>query len=174
MPTLAVYPGSFDPVTWGHLDLIERAARMFDRVVVAVLENADKAPLFTARERIALLEKVIGRRPTIAVEAFDGLLVDYARARGATAIIRGLRAVSDFEYEFQMALMNRHLAADLETVFLMPKQDYTFISSRLTRQIAQLGGEVKGLVPPGVAAALAEKFPKAGAQRAASRKRARR
>jgi pantetheine-phosphate adenylyltransferase len=160
MKTLAVYPGSFDPLTWGHLDLIERARKMFDVVVVAVLANADKQPLFTAEERVALLRGVVGRRAGIRVESFDGLLVDYARAKGATAIIRGLRAISDFEFEFQMALMNRHLAPEVETVFLMPKQDYTYISSRIVKQVAALGGKLTGLVPPRVEKELRRKFRK--------------
>ncbi len=162
MRTLAVYPGSFDPLTWGHLDLIDRARKMFDSVVVAVLANADKAPLFTAPERVALLRGVLGRRAGIRVESFDGLLVDYARAKGATAIIRGLRAVSDFEFEFQMALMNRHLAPEVETVFLMPKQDYTYISSRIVKQVAALGGKLTGLVPLKIERELRKKYRKHG------------
>ena len=163
MKTLALYPGSFDPVTLGHLDLIERATTLFDSVVVAVLANREKSPLFSPAQRIRMLRTAIGKRPGVTVESFDGLLVDYARAKGATAILRGLRVISDFEYEFQMALMNRHLAPGVETVFLMPKQDYTYISSRLTRQVAALGGPLAGLVPPVAEQAMRKKF--SGAQK---------
>jgi pantetheine-phosphate adenylyltransferase len=152
---LAVYPGSFDPITNGHVDIIERGARIFDRIVVAVLRNIDKAPLFSAEERVALIEDTFRGHANVEVDTFDGgLLVDYARGKGATAVVRGLRAVSDFEYEFQMALMNRHLDPQLETVFMMPAEQYTYISSRLIREVCLLGGTVSGLVPPHVEAQL--------------------
>ncbi|MGE0362550.1 MAG: pantetheine-phosphate adenylyltransferase [Vicinamibacterales bacterium] len=148
-PRVAVYPGSFDPITNGHVDLIERGARLFDRVVVAVLVNETKTPLFSASERVQMIRDVLHGRAGVEVDTFDGgLLVDYARRQGASAIIRGLRAVSDFEYEFQMALMNRRLDHDLETVFLMPAEQYTYTSSRLIKEVVRLGGEVHGLVPP--------------------------
>jgi pantetheine-phosphate adenylyltransferase len=148
---LAVYPGSFDPITNGHLDIIERGARIFDRIVVAVLRNLEKAPLFSVDERVALIRETFREHPKVEVDTFDGgLLVDYARRKGATAVVRGLRAVSDFEYEFQMALMNRHLDPQLETVFMMPAEQYTYISSRLIREVCLLGGTVSGLVPPHV------------------------
>jgi pantetheine-phosphate adenylyltransferase len=145
---LAVYPGSFDPLTNGHVDIIERGARLFDRIVVAILNNAEKTPLFSVTERVAIIREVFKERPNVSVDTFDGLLVDYARRKGASVLVRGLRAVSDFEYEFQMALMNRHLAPGLETVFMMPAEEYTYISSRLIKEVFTLGGEVAGLVPP--------------------------
>jgi pantetheine-phosphate adenylyltransferase len=148
---LAVYPGSFDPIHNGHADIIARGARIFDRIVVAVLRNIDKAPLFSADARVALIRETFRDLPNVEVDTFDGgLLVDYARAKGATAVVRGLRAVSDFEYEFQMALMNRHLDPQLETVFMMPAEQNTYISSRLIREVSLLGGSVHGLVPPHV------------------------
>jgi pantetheine-phosphate adenylyltransferase len=145
---LAVYPGSFDPLTNGHVDIIERGSHLFDRIVVAVLVNIDKVPLFSADERVAIIRDVFRGRPNVQVDTFDGLLVNYARRKRATAIVRGLRAVSDFEYEFQMALMNRRLEPDIETVFMMPAEQYTYISSRLIKEVFMLGGEVGGLVPP--------------------------
>jgi pantetheine-phosphate adenylyltransferase len=145
---MAVYPGSFDPLTNGHVDIIERGARLFDRIVVAVLVNIDKRPLFSVDERVAILRSVFRGHPNVEVDTFDGLLVDYARRKGASAIVRGLRAVSDFEYEFQMALMNRRLEPQLETVFMMPGEQYTYISSRLIKEVFMLGGPVDGLVPP--------------------------
>jgi pantetheine-phosphate adenylyltransferase len=145
---LAVVPGSFDPLTNGHVDIILRSAHLFERVIVAVLVNAEKKPLFTADERIAIVREVFREYSNVEVESFDGLLVEYARQRRASAIVRGLRAVSDFEYEFQMALMNRHLEPTLETVFMMPAEQYTYLSSRLIKEVFQLGGEVRGLVPP--------------------------
>jgi pantetheine-phosphate adenylyltransferase len=145
---MAVYPGSFDPLTNGHLDIIDRGARLFDRIVVAVLVNLEKSPLFSVDERVAIIRDVFRGHDEVEVDTFDGLLVDYARRRGACAIVRGLRAVSDFEYEFQMALMNRRLAPRLETVFMMPAEQYTYISSRLIKEVFQLGGTVDGLVPP--------------------------
>ncbi|HEY5618724.1 MAG TPA: pantetheine-phosphate adenylyltransferase [Vicinamibacterales bacterium] len=154
---LAVFPGSFDPLTNGHVDIILRSTHLFERVLVAVLVNAEKKPLFTADERVAMVREVFREYPNVDVDTFDGLLVDYARARRASAIIRGLRAVSDFEYEFQMALMNRHLEPTLETVFMMPAEQYTYLSSRLIKEVFQLGGEVHGLVPSAVERWLREK-----------------
>jgi pantetheine-phosphate adenylyltransferase len=147
---LAVFPGSFDPLTNGHVDIILRSARLFERILVAVLVNQDKKPLFTADERVAIIGDVFREYPNVETESFDGLLVDYARRRRASAIIRGIRAVSDYEYEFQMALMNRHLEPMLETVFMMPAEQYTYLSSRLTKEVFSLGGDVRGLVPPAV------------------------
>jgi pantetheine-phosphate adenylyltransferase len=146
----ALFPGSFDPLTNGHVDIIERGARVFDRVIVAVLINAEKTPLFSVDERVAMIGEVFLGQPRVEVDRFEGLLVEYARRKGAHALIRGLRAVSDFEYEFQMALMNRRLNHDLETVFLMPDEKYTYTSSRLIKEVFMLGGEVSGLVPPSV------------------------
>jgi pantetheine-phosphate adenylyltransferase len=145
---VAVCPGSFDPLTMGHVDIIERAARLYDRVIVAVLLNLDKRPLFTVEERVGIIEEVFAGHGNVSVDTFEGLLVDYARQKGASVIVRGLRAVSDFEYEFQMALMNRHLAPGIETTFLMPAEQYTYISSRLIKEVFSLGGSVDGLVPP--------------------------
>ena len=158
MKRTAAYPGTFDPVTNGHLDLVERGARQFDRLVIAILKNDEKAPVFPLEERIALLRSSVARWPNVEVDTFDGLLVDYARRVGAQTIVRGLRAVSDFEYELQMAMMNRRLAPGLETVFLMPSEAYSYVSSRLVREVARLGGDISGLVPPEVATALAKKF----------------
>ena len=143
-----LYPGSFDPVTNGHLDLIERACRLFDRVIVGVAVNIDKNPLFTTEERIALLEKCCSGLPNARVVSFNGLLVDALIRFQANAVLRGLRAFSDFEYELQMALMNRRLRPDIETVFLMAGEAYSFISSRLVKQVIGLGGNISGLVPP--------------------------
>ena len=154
---VAVCPGSFDPLTNGHLDIIERGCAIFDRVVVAVLVNADKTPLFSIEERVDIIREVFHDRPGVEVDTFHGLLVDYARRKGARAIIRGLRAISDFEYEFQMALMNRRLDHTLETVFLMPAEQYTYTSSRLIKEVFRLGGEVGGLVPPVVEDRLRQK-----------------
>ncbi|HEV8120564.1 MAG TPA: pantetheine-phosphate adenylyltransferase [Candidatus Polarisedimenticolia bacterium] len=150
MQTTAIYPGTFDPITNGHLDVIERSARLFDRLIVALLRNADKAPLLTLEERQEVARRVVEPYSNVSVESFDGLLVDYCRARGARAIVRGLRALSDFEYEFQMALMNRRLEPGVETVFMMPSEAYSYVSSRLVKEVAQLGGDVSGLVPPAV------------------------
>src|SRR5262245_42599107 len=147
MSTLAVYPGSFDPLTNGHVDIILRGARLFDRIVVAVLVNAEKAPLFTIAERVDIARQVFREQPSVEVDTFEGLLVDYVDRRNAQVIVRGLRAVSDFEYEFQMALMNRRLNRNIETVFMMPDEKYTYISSRLIKEVFALGGEVHGLVP---------------------------
>ena len=154
----AVYPGSFDPVTNGHLDVIERAARLFDEVLVAIAHNESKTGLFSFEERVALLKQTVQRHPNVHVTQFDGLLVDYARSIDAQVIIRGLRAVSDFEYEFQMALMNRKLEGTVETMFLMPKEEYTYLSSRLVKEIARLGGSIDCFVPDCIARALREKF----------------
>ncbi|MGH9679816.1 MAG: pantetheine-phosphate adenylyltransferase [Candidatus Acidiferrales bacterium] len=144
---LAIYPGSFDPVTNGHLDLIERGAKIFDRLIVSLLRNFDKDPLFTIEERVEMLREVVRPWPNVEVEMFSGLLVDYARLREANVILRGIRAVSDYEYELQMALMNRKLNPNVETVFMMPAVSYSYISSRLVREIAQLGGPISSLVP---------------------------
>jgi pantetheine-phosphate adenylyltransferase len=149
-PVLAIYPGSFDPVTNGHLDLIERAAKLFRHLVVAVLRNTEKAPLFALSERLEMLREVTGPLPNVEVDSFDGLLTEYARRRQAKVLLRGIRAVSDYEYELQMAMINRKLEPDLETVFMVPAVAYSFISSRLVREIARLGGPVEGLVPPSV------------------------
>ena len=147
---LAIFPGSFDPLTNGHVDIILRGAHLFDRSVIAILVNPDKSPLFTFGERIEIAREVFRDYPNVEVDSFEGLLVDYARRRGASAIVRGLRAISDFEYELQMALMNRRLHPDVETVFMMPAEPYTYVSSRLVKEVVALGGSVTGLVPPGV------------------------
>ena len=145
---VAIYPGSFDPVTNGHLDVIARGARMFDRLIVAVLQNLEKAPLFSASERAEMLREVTQEWSNVEVDLFAGLLVDYVRRRNAQVILRGIRAVSDYEYEFQMALMNRRLEPAVETVFMMPAERFSYLSSRLVREVAQLGGHIDGLVPP--------------------------
>jgi pantetheine-phosphate adenylyltransferase len=145
--SVAIYPGSFDPVTNGHLDLIERGEKMFDLVIVAVLQNVDKQPLFTVAERVEMLREVTRQWPGVEVDIFKGLLVDYARKRGAGVILRGIRAVSDYEYELQMALMNRKLEPRLETVFMLPGEPYSYLSAKLVREIAQLGGPLTDLVP---------------------------
>lgn len=155
---VAICPGSFDPLTLGHVDIIRRAARMFDRVVVSVLENTEKTPLFGVEERLDLIRATFRDEDRVEAAAFSGLLVDYARRSGAGAIVRGIRALSDFEYEFQMALMNRRLAPELETVFLTPAEEFFYVSSRLIKEIAALSGDVSGLVPEPVAAGLREKF----------------
>jgi pantetheine-phosphate adenylyltransferase len=154
---VGLYPGSFDPVHLGHVDLVRRAARLCDRVVVAILGNASKTSLFSVEERVAFLSEAFADMPQVEIATFRGLLVDFARHRGAAVVFRGLRAVSDFEYEFQMALMNRRLSPDIETVFLTASEDFTYVSSRLVKEVAALGGDVAGLVPPGVAAALANR-----------------
>ena len=147
-PVVAIYPGSFDPVTNGHLDLIARGANIFDRLIVAVARNIEKEPLFTPKERVELLESTTFHLKNVEVDVFDGLLVEYARKRGAGVILRGIRAISDYEYELQMALMNRKIEPDIETVFMLPAEAYGFLSSRLVRELAQLGGPLKDLVPP--------------------------
>ncbi len=154
----AIYPGSFDPVTNGHLDVIERARKLFDEVVVAVARNDEKQPLFSLTERLDLLRATAGRIENVRIAEFSGLLVEFARAEGVAAVIRGLRAVSDFEFEFQMALMNRNLNPTIETIFLMPKEEYTYLSSRIVKEIARLGGNVSTFVPGCVAKALSRKF----------------
>jgi pantetheine-phosphate adenylyltransferase len=158
MQVTAVYPGTFDPITNGHLDIISRGVRLFDRVIVALLQNSDKEPLLPLAERIEIVRAVVARYPSVSVESFDGLLVDYARARGAQAIVRGLRALSDFEYEFQMALMNRRLEPGVETVYMMPSEATSYVSSRLVKEVARLGGDVSGLVPAEVAARLRARY----------------
>jgi pantetheine-phosphate adenylyltransferase len=163
--SIAIYPGSFDPVTNGHLDLIERGEKMFDLLIVAVLQNADKKPLFTVNERVQMLREVTKQWTDVEVDVFDGLLVDYARKRGAGVILRGIRAVSDYEYELQMALMNRKLEGRLETVFMLPGLTYSYLSSKLVREIAQLGAPLKGLVPPIVEERLKAKLPLLGSER---------
>jgi len=155
---IAVYPGTFDPVTNGHLDLVERGRRHFDRLILAILRNEDKQPVFSVPERIALIEDAVSGWANVGVDTFDGLLVDYAKRIGASVILRGMRALSDFEYELQMAMMNRRLAPDVETVFLVPSETYSYVSSRLVREVARLGGNVEGLVPAAVAAALARRM----------------
>lgn len=146
-PITAIYPGTFDPITNGHLDLIERGAKIFDRLIIAVLTNPDKDPLFSVPERIEMLRQTTNHLANVEVEAFGGLLVDYAVRRGAQVILRGIRAISDYEYEMQMALMNRKLSPQIETVFMMPAEAYTYLSSRLVREIFRLGGSIKALVP---------------------------
>ena len=144
----AVYPGTFDPVTNGHIDLIQRSALLFDHVIVAILQNADKAPLFTLDERVEMLEAAVDEHKNVSVTTFGGLLVDFAKRNQASVIVRGIRAVSDYEYELQMAMMNRRLSSEVETVFMMPAEAYSYLSSRLVKEISQFGGSVKGLVPP--------------------------
>jgi pantetheine-phosphate adenylyltransferase len=147
MSTLAVYPGSFDPLTNGHVDIIMRGARLFDRIIVAILVNAEKSPLFSLAERVEIAREVFKQQSNVEVDTFNGLLVDYVAKRNAHAIVRGLRAVSDFEFEFQMALMNQRLNGRIETIFMMPAEQYTYISSRLIKEVFSLGGPVHGLVP---------------------------
>ena len=156
----AIYPGSFDPVTNGHLDVIERARKLFDEVIVAVAHNEQKQPLFTLEERLELLRATIGETDQVKVAPMNGLLVDFAMKQNAIAIVRGLRAVSDFEFEFQMALMNRKLEAKVETIFLMPKEDYTYLSSRIVKEIGRLGGNIAAFVPGRVVEAFGRKLEK--------------
>jgi len=155
---IAVYPGTFDPVTNGHLDLADRARKHFDRLIVAILQNEDKRPMFNVRERIELLRDATADWDNVDVDSFDGLLVDYAQRMNATVILRGIRALTDFEYEMQMAMMNRRLAPGVEAVFLLPSEEYSFVSSRLVREVVGLGGSVDDLVPAGVARALARRL----------------
>jgi len=157
--TTAIYPGSFDPLTFGHIDIIERSARLFDRVVTAIITNPQKSPLFTADERKEVIREIVTLRfPNVEVDVFHGLLVDYAIRKKAQVIVRGIRAVTDYEYEFQMALMNRRLQPQIETVFMMPAENYSYVSSRLVKEIAELGGSVEGLVPEAVQKRLKERF----------------
>jgi len=158
MTRIALYPGSFDPPTKGHEDLVRRSLALADQVIVAIARNGAKQPLFTVEERLGLLRDAVGGDARISIQSFDGLLAEFAKRVGASVIVRGLRAVSDFEYEFQMALMNRRLHPSLETVFLVPAVDLTYLSSSLVREVARYGGEVGGLVHPAVAAALSRKF----------------
>ncbi len=154
----AIYPGSFDPLTNGHLDVIHRATKLFDRVIVAVARSESKHPLFTLAERTHMVAHAVRHLPTVKADSFEGLLINYVERRGAQAVIRGLRAVSDFEFEFQLALMNRKLNERIETIFMMPKDTYTFLSSRIVKEIASLGGDVSAFVPAHVRAALVGKF----------------
>jgi pantetheine-phosphate adenylyltransferase len=154
----AIYPGSFDPLTNGHLDLIERGSKIFEELIVSILRNAEKDPLFTVAERFAMLEQMVKPWPNVRVEMFEGLLVDFAMQKNAKAVLRGIRAISDYEYELQMALMNRKLQPQIETVFMMPAEAYSYLSSRLVKEVFRLGGSVRGLVPELVETKLREKF----------------
>jgi pantetheine-phosphate adenylyltransferase len=156
--SLAVFPGSFDPITNGHLDIVDRGLAVFDRVRLAILMNPEKQPLFSIQERVGLIREAYHGNPRVEVDTFSGLLVDYAERAGASVIIRGIRAISDFEYEFQMALMNRRLNPRIETVFMMPAESYSYVSSRLVKEVFQLGGRVRDLVPPIVERKLSEKY----------------
>lgn len=159
MPVIAIYPGTFDPITNGHTDLVERAIRMFDGLIIAVAANPGKKPLFPLSERVALATEVVAHLGTaVEIHGFDGLLVKFARERGAQVIVRGLRAVSDFEFEFQLASMNRRLCAEVETTFLTPAEQHTYISSSLVKEVAKLGGDISPFVHPRVAQALADKY----------------
>jgi pantetheine-phosphate adenylyltransferase len=155
---IAIYPGSFDPITNGHLDLIQRGSRMFEKLIVSILRNDSKQPLFSVEERIEMLREVVHVYPNVEVDWFGGLLVDHAAEKGATVLLRGIRAISDYEYELQMTLMNRRLQPDIETVFMMANETYSFISSRLVKEVFGLGGNIKGLVPPTVEARLARRM----------------
>ena len=157
---IAIYPGSFDPITNGHLDLIQRGSRMFDKLIVSILRNDAKQALFSVEERTEMLREVLQVYPNVDVNSFDGLLVDHAAAQEATVLLRGIRAISDYEYELQMALMNRRLRPDIETIFMMASETYSFISSRLVKEVFSLGGNVAGLVPPAVEARLRARLPK--------------
>jgi pantetheine-phosphate adenylyltransferase len=156
----AIYPGSFDPITNGHLDLVQRGSRMFDTLIVAILRNDSKLPLFSVEERMDMLREVVGPYANVQVDCFDGLLVDYAAARSATVLLRGIRAISDYEYELQMALMNRRLRPEIETVFMMANEAYSFISSRLVKEVYRLGGNITGLVPFSVEARMGDRMHK--------------
>jgi pantetheine-phosphate adenylyltransferase len=166
---IAIYPGTFDPPTNGHLDLIHRGSKIFDELVVALLRNSEKTPLFTHDERLAMLGECVRDIPNVTVDTFDGLLVDYAIRKNAKAVLRGIRAVSDYEYELQMALMNRKLDPRLETIFMMPAETYSYLSSRLVREIAMLGGSVHGLVPELVEEKLKQKINQPGTRKKAPR-----
>jgi pantetheine-phosphate adenylyltransferase len=155
-----IYPGTFDPITFGHLDVLERAARLFDKVTVGVAANPGKGPVFTQEQRLALVRSVSKHLPNVTAVPFDGLLVEFARAQNAIAVIRGIRALSDFEFEFNMALMNRHLAPTIETIFVMPRETYSYTSSNLVKQVAKLGGDIAHFVPPEVVAALRDAYAK--------------
>ena len=159
---IAVYPGSFDPITYGHLDIIERGLEVFDKIIIAVARNSEKKELFTAAERIQHIEVAIGDNPRVTVDTFDGLLVDYVVSKGAKVILRGLRAVSDFEYEFQIAQMNHNLKSEVETLFMMTSVPYGYLSSSIVKEVAGLKGPIESLVPPVVRKALAEKFSNTG------------
>jgi len=156
--TIAIYPGTFDPITNGHIDILERAIKLFDRVVITIARNSSKNPLFTEQERLDMISGVVKKYKNVEVDSFEGLLVTYARKKKATAIVRGLRAISDFEFEFQMALMNRKLDDMVETVFLMPNEKFTYLNSSIVREIARLGGEVSDFVPPLVRLTLERKI----------------
>ncbi|HEX9690126.1 MAG TPA: pantetheine-phosphate adenylyltransferase [Thermoanaerobaculia bacterium] len=156
---VALYPGSFDPLTNGHMDVLFRARRLADRVIIAILENDEKKPLFSVEERIEMIREIVGEDPSVSVRSFSGLLVDFAAQTGATLLVRGLRAISDYEYELQMALMNRRLAPSIETVFLMAKEEYSYVSSRLIKEVARLGADVSGLVPDSVLRRLSARLP---------------
>ncbi|RMD97595.1 MAG: pantetheine-phosphate adenylyltransferase [Calditrichaeota bacterium] len=160
MERIAIYPGTFDPITNGHIDVIYRATQLFDRVVIAVSTNPSKTPLFTVDERIQLIRDAVAGHENITVDSFEGLLVNYAKSCGAVAIVRGLRAISDFEYEFQMALVNRKISNGLVTVFLMPHEKYTYLNSTIVKEVAGFGGDVKEFVPENVLKALKQKFRK--------------
>ena len=159
-PRVALYPGSFDPLTMGHVDIIQRGSALFDTIIVAVLENVSKKPLFTVNERVEMIQETFKTSENVEADAFSGLLVEYAAARKASTIVRGIRAISDFENEFQMALMNRRLAPTIETVFMMPAEEYSYVSSRIVKEVASLGGKITGLVPEGVEARLLERVRK--------------
>ena len=156
--SVAVYPGSFDPITYGHLDIIDRGLRIFDRVIIAVARNSTKNSLFSIEERVELIREVLADNGRATVDTFDGLLVEYVRSQNASVIIRGLRAISDFEYEFQMALTNRKLAGDIETIFMMPHEDYSYVSSKLIKEAASLGADLENFIPKKVEAALKAKL----------------
>ncbi len=158
MSKTVLYPGTFDPITNGHIDLVKRACRMFDKVVIAVAYNPNKKPLFSLEQRVAMAKAIFAENKQVAVEGFTGLLVDFARQQNAIGVLRGIRAVSDFEFEFQLANMNRHLAPELESIFLTPSENYSYISSSLVREVASLGGDIRAFVHPSVGEALEQKF----------------
>jgi len=160
MSVTALYPGTFDPPTNGHVDLIQRGAKLFDHLTVAILNNREKNPLFTVEERVEMLKEVTGTLSNVSIATFEGLMVEFARRQGASAVLRGIRAISDYEYEFQMALMNRRLAPEIETVFLQPAGRYSFVSSRMVKEVFSLGGDVTGLLPPNVLKRLRDRINK--------------